>query len=201
MTWTDDFHPTPACRPRNMSSPASWTTPSGGILVTDFSDYITGPVPLNIEITSAATGKGNGKGSFDLRDSDIDMPFLNWSKSRNEPGKMTFAFTVGPDGLNVKDFDVTAGGLTADGSLSFTGADKPLDFTVRRVTVGKTDVGAQIARDDTGKYSISVKGASYDAGPMIDSALSSNGSEEAVPDLTFTGNVDRLIALNGRDRP
>ncbi len=197
MTWTDDFHPDPGV-------PASKYVFSGILddaqrrdLVPLVADYITGPVPLNIEITSAATGKGNGKGSFDLRDSDIDMPFLNWSKSRNEPGKMTFAFTVGPDGLNVKDFNVTAGGLTADGSLSFTGADKPLDFTVRRVTVGKTDVGAQIARDDTGKYSISVKGASYDAGRMIDGALSSNGGEEAVPDLTFTGNVDRLIALNG----
>ena len=196
MTWTDDFHPAEGV-------PASKYVFTGILddaqrrdLVPLVADYITGPVPLNIEITSAGPGQGNGSGSFDLRDADIEMPFLAWSKPRDQTGKMTFTFTAGRDGLNVTSFDVQGGGLTGDGSLVFTGANKPLDFTVHRVTVGKTDISAHVARDDKGDYTISVKGASYDAGPMINSALSSSGADQQIPNLTFTAKVDRLIALN-----
>jgi hypothetical protein len=197
MTWTDDFHP-----PEGM--PASKYVFTGILddaqrrdLVPAIADYVTGPVPLNIELTSPGTGSGKGTGSFDLRDSEVEMPFISWSKPRNEPGTVSFEFTVGHNGLKVSSFNIKSGGVNADGSLAFAGANKPLDFTVDRVTSGKTDVSAHFARDETGSYSITVKGASYDAGPAINDALSSAGGDKDMPNLTFTGNVDRLIALNG----
>ena len=196
MTWTDNFH-------ASKGTPASKYVFNGILddaqrheLVPLLADYISGPVPLSVEITSAGPGSGQGSGSFDLKDAAVDMPALTWSKPRDEDGKVTFAFTAGAGGLDVTSFDVSGGGLTANGHLHYAGADKPAEFAVDHLSVGKTDISARINRDDQGDYTINMTGPSFDAGPSIDSALSSSGENENMPNLTFTGKVDRLVALN-----
>ena len=196
MTWTQDFHHTPGVPASKYVFTGIMDERERRALFPIFSDYVTGPMPLNIEIKSAGPGSGDGTGSFDLRDTKIDMPMLSWKKEPDEEGKMNFSFSAGPQGLVVHSFDVRGGGLTADGHLTYAGDDKPSEYAIKRVTIGKTDISAQVNRDAKGNYAIDIKGASFDARPMIDSALSSSNEAEAMPNLTFTGKVDRLIALN-----
>ena len=196
MTWTQDFHHTPGVPASKYVFTGIMDDSERNALFPIFSDYITGPMPLSIEIRSAGPGSGDGTGSFDLRDANIDMPMLSWKKAPDEDGKVNFAFSAGSKGLVVHKFDVRGGGLTADGHLTYAGDDKPSEYGFDRLTVGKTDIAAQIDRDGQGDLKIDIKGASFDAGPMIDNALSSSEGEEAMPNLTFTGKVDRLIALN-----
>jgi AsmA-like C-terminal region/Protein of unknown function len=197
MTWTDNFN-----APKG--GPSSKYVFTGILderqrrdLFPLVADYITGPVPLDIELMNSGPGAADGKGTFDLRDAVVDMPMLSWSKARDEPGIVNFAFTVSDKGLDVKSFDARGGGLTANGHLTYTGVDMPGEFDVERVSVGKTDVSARVTRDDEGGYAIAIKGASFDAGPLIDSTLTASKDQDDLPNLTFTGTIDRLIALNG----
>ena len=196
MTWTQDFHPAPGTPASKYVFTGIMDDSERRALFPIFSDYLTGPMPLNIEIRSAGPGSGDGTGSFDLRDTTIDMPMLSWKKGPDEEGKVNFTFSAGSKGLVVHKFDVRGGSLTADGHLTYAGDDKPSEYGFDRLTVGKTDIAAQINRDEKGDLKIDIKGASFDAGPMIDRALSSSKDEGAMPNLTFTGKVDRLIALN-----
>ncbi len=196
MTWTQNFHHDPGVPGSKYIFTGIMDDDQRRALFPVFADYIKGPTPLNIEITSAGPGSGDGTGSFDLRDSAIDMPMLSWEKDQGEDGKVSFVFKAGGDGLVVNSFDLKGGGLTANGNLSYAGDDKPADYEIKRVTVGKTDMSAHIRRDEKGDYTIDIKGASFDAGPAIEQALSSSGQSEHMPNVVFNGAVERLIALN-----
>ena len=196
MTWTDDFKASEGAQSSKYVFTGILEERNREELFPLIADYIAGPVPLDIELVNSGPGQADGHGTFNLRDAVIDAPMLSWAKARDVPGTVTFAFTASEKGLDVKSFDVRGGGLTANGHLLYTGQDLPGEFNIERISVGKTDIAAHVARDDAGGYAITIKGASFDAGPLIDSTLSASGDKEDLPNLTFSGTVDRLITLN-----
>ncbi len=124
-------------------------------------------------------GRGTADLVLDLSPARMDLPGLGWHKETRTTGTARIAVALKNDHVvAIPRFDVTAGDLTASGSVAFDGADKVRTVRLRKLAYGRSDLNATIGVAPSGQLDISASGKSFDAQPMLAASSSSSSSKD-----------------------
>jgi hypothetical protein len=134
------------------------------------SAYLTGDVilaPLVYQVPPAGPSELNVKADF--KAARIAVPEIKWEKAAGTDGHATVVarFAGGPAPA-ATEFDLRLGDLSAAGHLQLQPADGRLvRATLKRLSMGRTDVNGEIRRTDAG-YDIDIRGAALDIARFLD---------------------------------
>ncbi len=163
--------------------------------------YITGPVPLSLAYVVGHDGKGDLSLTADLGPAAMAVSEINWSKPAKTPGTGRFTLALGNDRpVNLREFALAAGTLTANGSGTFgtegAGLER-VDFT--RLAFGRTDVAGHIKFREGGGFDLDLRGPQIDAADYFSLKANKKAKEEkpyaisANTDVLWLGPDNRVV--------
>lgn len=189
------------------------TADQRALLGYDYRPYIDGPGKADLTFTRYPNKRGQLDATFDLQDSTIDLDFLKWRKPAGTPGSAKLRLDlVGDKAVAIPSFQMTAGNLSGNGSLTFKpegGIDKvkiaeakydhtdvdnvDLSFVGDRIDVvvggGILDVEPYMSSDDTAKQTP----------PKDDAALEAEAETPQRPFTLKAANLRTARIADGRE--
>jgi hypothetical protein len=162
------------------------------------SEYVSGPVIVDAEITNLHGGKRDWNVSANLHEAELRVNAIRWRKPAGVDGDLRFAArSAAGKPFVVDSLEIAAGDLTAVGSAEFDSGD----WSVRRLDLshldyGDTNVRATMVPIDDGGYRIDVDGASFDLRPYLGDRRDGK-SNAPLPTLSISAKLDRLIVREG----
>jgi hypothetical protein len=163
--------------------------------------WMVGPIGAKATIKTQG-GTGRADVVLDLSRARIRLPDLGWTKERQTTGTATVGVLLKNGAIAaIPNFAVTAGDLTALGSVAFTGAGKPRTIQLRKLAFGRTDLAATIAIGPAGGVDIRASGKAFDAHPVISGPpmpdQDSAKPPPPGPPLTLSATVKTLYLSQG----
>jgi Protein of unknown function/AsmA-like C-terminal region len=160
--------------------------------------FVQGPVRATVRLTKQhERSPERVEARFDLRDAELDVPFLGWSKPVGTPGKASITVTVaGGRVITVNALSFDAAGLKAHGSATMSKDGKQLDvLTLKRVELGRTDVSLKVSGRESGGYIVQLRGKSVDGQRFFKGEIHAKPADRPKgprPDLALQFAVDRV---------
>ena len=157
--------------------------------------YVAGPADIDVEIIDLLDGRRRWRVSADLKDTEVRIPEIVWSKPAGVEGIAQFDAVAEPGKpLVIESVEIAVGDLVARGRAEFdaeSGALRRLDLS--RLSFGLTDVRATLVAMGEGGYMVVLDGASLDARPYLEDDY----GDEALATLSLTARLDRVITRDG----
>ena len=135
----------------------------------DFSPYLAGPVAVDISFSSDRAKNGRLDASIDLRDAELSLPQLYWSKAAGLSGSAEL--TLGLSALKlatIESFEVSAGTLRGSGRGRFDDSGKKVtSLTLDDLTFDGTQL-ENVTVDWLGEgTAVRIGGGTIDAEPFL----------------------------------
>ena len=127
--------------------------------------YVDGLVHAHVVYTSYRDGTGTIESSADLKDAEVAIRQLGWIKPPGEKAHATASATVMKDQLTgVQKFELIAGeAIALAGAATFDGDGALSTLKMTRAHVNDTTVTGEMARDQTGRYQVDVRGKAFNS--------------------------------------
>ena len=155
--------------------------------------YVTGPVATTIGLRAAAGQLVDANFEVDLTSAALDFGPLLWTKPAGADAKLGFRLKPSVNqGLLAEDLWLDAPGLKGSGEVEFNSDRSLRRFELSRFSFGLNDVSVSVRSGSPQGLNVEVKGSMIDAGPYLESFLSSEGVGE-LPPLHLSFEVDRVI--------
>nr|WP_299496593.1 DUF3971 domain-containing protein [uncultured Rhizobium sp.] len=164
-------------------------------LVPGLDDIIDGPIA--VELTRL--GDKRQAASVDLRNANLNIPWIGWSKGQGIGARATFELIEQDGQSTIEKFVLDGDGFGASGELSI-GPKGLVAANFSKVRLAPDDNLSIAIRQAKGAYNVSVSGASFDARSLISKlkapATAGKGKGDDVT-LRIDGKIDRVIGFGG----
>jgi hypothetical protein len=198
MTWREMFAETAAFRREVKARVPNLDTAGRRRLGMDLAPFVAGPLSLALTWRELEGGESRLMGAANLKDSRLNLSFLDWAKPPGEPGQARFDLAVaGERPRRLDHLDLTAGGqsvpaLAAEGQARFD----PETGTLQRLTFSEASLGGTRLNDVTAihaepAWQIRVGGGHVDAAPYLTGFGLSGGKTAPKPESTGTAIPDK----------
>jgi hypothetical protein len=165
------------------------------LLVPGLDDIIDGPI--SVELTRL--GDKRQAASVDLRNANLNIPWIGWSKGQGIGAKATFELIEQDGQTTIEKFVLDGDGFGASGELSI-GPKGLVAANFSKVRLAPDDSLSIAIRQAKGAYNVSVSGASFDARSLVSKlkapATKGTGNGDDVT-LRIEGKIDRVLGFNG----
>lgn len=158
--------------------------------------FVEGPVYAELHLVGRGADIADGVGFFDLREADIGIDEIGWSKPVGEQAVLDVELRTVDGRLVVDSFSLMGGGLEADGNFSLDSENSLSLFNFSRLDIGETRLKAQARRTPGGIFDVEISGEAFDARPLLHSVLSGGDAGHRLPDLEVSMSVDRVVTEN-----
>lgn len=195
LRWTENF---PASAPIATELSLRATVDDAGRAEAgmDFAPYLTGPTPIEVDLSSAGRGGARIDVRGDLTQAVIAFDDFAWVKERGVVASVEAQLTIEDEALvDLPAFTVDGGGLRAVGDLDF-GAESTFagaNFTELSFAENRLSGGFRIVDDG---YDIRLRGESLDASPFLgdeEGEPDSDEDERLLPPMNIDIAVDRVM--------
>ena len=135
----------------------------------DFSPYLEGPVAVDLSYVSDRDKNGRLNASIDLRDAELSLPQLYWSKAAGLPGNAELILGLSALKLTtIESFEVSAGTLRGSGSGRFDdGGKKVASLALDDLAFNGSQL-EQVTVDWLGEgTAVRIGGGTIDAAPFL----------------------------------
>lgn len=158
--------------------------------------FVEGPVYAELHLAGRGAAIADGVGFFDLREADIGIDEIGWSKPVGEQAVLDVELRTVDGRLVVDSFSLMGGGLEADGNFSLDSENSLSLFNFSRLEIGETRLEAQARRTPDGIFDVEISGEAFDARPLFHAVLSGGDAGHRLPDLEVSMSVDRVVNDN-----
>ena len=155
--------------------------------------FLTGPAATTIILRSSGGKLVDAEFEVDLTAAELDFGPLLWTKPAGAGAKLGFRLKPTLNqGLLAENLRLDAPGLEARGELELNsdGSIRRLDLS--RLAFGLNEVAVSVRPQSPEGLIVAVTGSTIDAGPYLDSFLSSEGVGE-LPSVRLSLQVQRVI--------
>lgn len=179
----------------------------------DLPSVASGPAAWDLHVTERRDKSTEVVGEIDLRETNLSISFLNWSKSPGTDGKAAFLLRSEPEkGLNLERLTVTGKGFELAGNALFGAAEGwPFESAViEKIHIGETQVNGTMSRGTpNGPLRVALTGKVFDAGPILaaspveeptakEPGSDTASSNETSAPIEVTATLDRVLLGKGR---
>ncbi len=158
--------------------------------------FVEGPVYAELHLVGRGAAIADGVGFFDLREADIGIDEIGWSKPVGEQAVLDVELRTVDGRLVVDSFSLMGGGLEAVGNFSLDSENSLSLFNFSRLDIGETRLKAQARRTPDGILDVEISGEAFDARPLFHAVLSGGDAGHRLPDLDVSMSVDRVVTEN-----
>lgn len=154
---------------------------------------VTGPAATTVVLRAAGGQLVDAEFEVDLAASELDFGPLLWTKPAGVEAKAEFRLKPSPNkGLLAENLRLNAQGLEAIGELEFNSDSSLRRLDLTKLAFGKNEVAVSVRPQAPEGLIVAVSGPTIDAGPYLESLLSSEGEGE-LPALRLSFQVQRVI--------
>jgi len=173
----------------------------------DYRPLLDGPGKADLTFTRFSDKTATLDATFDLTQSALAVDFLKWRKEAGKPADAKLTLKLkGDQALSIPQFQLTAGGDTMAGNLTFKAGGGIDQINIRRAAYGKTSINDVVAKFTGDRIDVSVGGGQLDAEPYMasDDAPKDDATlerEENTPQRPFTlkaANLSTVRIADGR---
>ena len=158
-----------------------------------FGSLVTGPVQAAL----SNMADNNQAVSLDLKDANVNFPFLGWEKGPGVPATASFIMVKSEAGTELRELVVSGKGFEARGSLSIGADGRVKQMVLDHVSLRPGDQLSTTAIANGQGYDVVVRGSAFDARGIIAGVGDGLGGGSA--DI-FPINIDLSIAsVSGRN--
>ena len=162
----------------------------------DFAPYLTGPTPIEVDLSSAGQGGAVIDIRGDLTQAVLAFDDFGWIKERGVAGSAEARLTIKDGALvDLPDLTVVGGGLRLVGDLDFATESAFAGANFTELSFAENRLSGSVWIVDDG-YEIRLRGESLDASPVFgdeeDGAGAKEGEERALPPMNINIAVDHL---------
>ncbi|MBI1211606.1 MAG: hypothetical protein GC190_09100 [Alphaproteobacteria bacterium] len=176
ITWTEDLTGTLAVGTR-MDVTATLSDQNRAELGLDLRPFIEGKNTIQAIFTGRHGKITNAKIAADLTSSRLSAPQLNWAKPTGEAARMTADIAFKPDQIEITNIDAAGDNMKAVGRLAVAkGKVTAADFKTLKLGA-HNDFTFAYHVDENGGRTIDAHGKVIDAGNVLDSDSSEEGSK------------------------
>ncbi len=198
FTWKEEFG-------ENVDLPTTYTL-LGNIqdaqwqaLGLPFQEYVHGPALIDLRLRGKGALVVSGSGEVDLTGSSLELSRLEWLKPAGQAAGMSFKLNKQDEQLNFRDITYVDGLLSASGALKL-GPDNAIDMAILHhfARPGIDFAGSLVKRADE-SYLISMTGAQFNAGPVIEKLVEGklDSSNADMPAFSIDAVVSNVATLRG----
>ncbi len=172
----------------------------------DLGTFVRGPIGVKATIADLGDPQGRIDLEADLSDAEMRIATINWMRPATEKTKATLTyFGKGEKGRRVEDLVIKGPGLSIKGDISLAAKGGMKEARFSEVRISDENIFALTVKNGEDMTSISLKGDSFDARPLIRSMFGSktggagNGKaeEEDAKPVSISVNIDRIYANRG----
>ncbi len=189
LSWSETFGQSPE---RRMRLAGVLDDSARKALGLDTGEFLSGPVPLELELRRAARRPADIDLSLDLAKATLAFPRVDWRKPPGIAGKAHVRLVLDDDKISaVPDFSIEAGDLSAHGEARFaadSGRFQALRFD--RLALGRDRLSGAVTRRTDGVYAIELNGEALDAAALLNAK--GGGTNERGPALAVKLAVKKL---------
>ena len=159
----------------------------------DFAPYLTGPTPIEVDLSSAGRGGATIDIRGDLTQAVVVLDDFGWIKERGVAGRAEARLTIKDGALvDLPALTLVGGGLRLVGDLDFAAesAFVGANFTELSFAENRLSGGVRIVDDG---YEIRLRGESLDASPFFEDEEESAGAEEDEERILPPMNIDIAV--------
>ncbi len=155
--------------------------------------YVRGPVNVVARATVEEGGRTVVETDLDLAPAALALPQLDWAKPPGRPASAQVTTRFENERLAaVEHFVVGAGeGLDVQGRAGFAD-DGGTTVVFERLRQGRTDVAGEVVLFPDGGAAAALRGAAFDAAPLLDAPAEASSAREAGRPLRVSLAVERL---------
>lgn len=169
----------------------------------NFAPYLTGPTPIEVDLSSAGRGGAVIDIRGDLTQAVLAFDDFGWTKEKGVAGRAEARLTIKDGALvDLPALTVVGGGLRLVGDLDFAAesAFAGANFTELSFAENRLSGGVRIVDDG---YEIRLRGESLDASPFFaeeeDGASAEEDEERVLSPMSIDIAVDHVALGPGRD--
>lgn len=163
-------------------------------------DIMRGPVQVDAIVSQNWDGQGSLETFVNLKQTEIDIPVIEWRKEIKKEGQAYARITFNKDRLlGVPYFSITSDGLEGAGSLNLDKTGEQIQtLNISRFKAGRTDIsGGTILHSPKVGWEADLHGNSLDLTKILTDARKSDRSQQADnkdTDLsgTFSGRFNQI---------
>ncbi len=170
----------------------------------DLGSFMRGPIGIKATINDLGDDEGRVDISADLAEADMRISAISWVRpaTAKTNASLTY-FSKGKDGRRVENLVIKGPGLSIKGEISLGGKGsgfRQAKFSEMRLS--DENIFSMSVKNGEDVTSVSLKGDSFDARPLIRSmfATKKSGAESSDPDdkpISIALNLDRIHANRG----
>jgi hypothetical protein len=162
----------------------------------DFAPYLTGPTPIEVDLSSAGRGGAVIDIRGDLTQAVIALDDFGWTKERGVAGSAEARLTVEDGALvDLPALTVVGGGLRVDGDLDFAEDSAFAGANFAELSFAENRLSGTVRIVDDG-YDIRLRGESLYASPFFEDEEEETGAksdqERTLPPLNIDIAVDHV---------
>ncbi len=174
---------TPAQRRRLLPEVAALTAP-----------FVPGPVGVTLDLSPRGAGQ-QVRVALDLTPTPLTLPPVGWSKRAGRPGRATLVLPLDAQGRlgGRSTFTVEAPRLEGQGHWDMAGGGRLETVTVKRLRVGRTNVGGTVRPRAGGGWEVALRGHALDLEPLLNRP---DRDGRPLP-LVISVALDRLFVRRG----
>lgn len=140
--------------------------------------HIRGTAGADLRVTEGRAGERTIEARADLKDLEVEIKQLGWSKARGVAGTAEAVVALKDTVVTaIPSFAVAAGDMTIKGRAVYAADGSGLDrIEVDRVKYGRTDTALAVKQRTDGGWNMDFKGTSFDFGPLWSQVLRGGAS-------------------------
>lgn len=167
-------------------------------------EYLRGSVPSEILWRVRRNGEGVLDATLDLKDAELTLPVLNWSKPVGTPGTARATLKLKDEKVvEIPAFEVASADLKVAGSVAFSGADTLGRIDLRQFDVGRTSVRGTMVPGSDGGWTVALHGDALDGSDLFKKLFGGDTgtappSAANAPSLSLSVDIGRVLI--GKDR-
>lgn len=155
--------------------------------------FLTGPAATTINLRTSGGRLVDADFEVDLTAAELDFGPLLWTKPVGTGAKLEFRLKPSLNqGLLAENLRLDAPGLEARGELELNSDGSIRRFDLSRLAFGLNEVAVSVRPQSPEGLIVAVTGSTIDAGPYLESFLSSEGLGE-LPPVRLSLQVQRVI--------
>ncbi|CAN5136541.1 DUF3971 domain-containing protein [soil metagenome] len=170
----------------------------------DISDYLKGPVGLQVTLPAFREDVKLVNVVADLSDADLRLEAIGWSRAGTKD--TTASFSYAPDaakGGQISDLVVKGDGLLIKGDISLDSKGGLGQASFPTIILNEDNRFGLVLNTADGNLNAVINGASFDARPLIKSLFDTRGKAKTTKDakdgsiVTIDAAIDRVYAHRG----
>lgn len=192
VTWREEFNAGPP-RVSKIRVAGNFTDEDRAALGFSTGSFVTGPAATTIDLRVAGGKLVDADFQVDLTGAALDFGPLLWTKPAGATAEL--AFRLKPtlnDRVLAENLRLDAPGLLARGDLELNADRSVRRLDLSRLAFGVNEVAVSVRPQSPDGLIIAVTGPTVDAGPYLESFLSSEGVGD-LPPVRLSLQVDRVI--------